>query len=299
MNNFFKGALLSLISAFGFALLPIFALFAYQGHINVTTLLFIRFFFGALLFFSYVFIKYQKVTVQLKDLFYLFVLGGICYNLQSQFYFSAVKYISPSLAALLLYTYPMTVTILTFFIDKEKITKAVGASVGLSFIGLILILGMSLGKVRGLGILLALGAALVYSVYIIIGNRVVRRMPPLVMSAFIAAFSAIGQLVFGVLSGELNFNFASSIWLPVIGLILFSTVIAMLFFFKGMELIGPAKASIISMMEPVFTVVLSTIILKDHLTLLQLTGGVLVLAGAGWVVWSREHHHIPEMNNTI
>jgi len=284
------GAILLVLSSLGFGLLPIFALSAYKANISVTTLLFIRFSLASVLFFIYVFIKSKRINLNKRDLLSLFVLGGICYNLQSRFYFSSIKYIPSSLAALFLYTYPMIVTAITFFVDKEKITKKMGVSIGISFAGLIMILGTSIGKINGFGILLALGAAFVYSIYIVLGNRMLKRTPPNVTSAFIALFSAIGVLVLGLFTHDISFTFETAAWLPIIGIVLFSTVIAMLFFFHGMELLGPAKASIISMMAPVFTVILSTMLLHDHLTILQLIGGAVVLAGAMLVIWSREQH---------
>lgn len=288
MSKFYKGAIISLLSAFGFSLLPIFALFAYKANINVTTLLFLRFSLGALLFFVYGFTRSQKFKVNQKDLVALMILGAIGYNLQARLYFSSVKYIPSSLAALLLYTYPMIVTALSFFVDHEKITWKTGISIALSFSGLVMILGTSACKMNGLGMLMALGAALVYSVYIIIGNRVLKTTPPLATSAFIALFSAVGVLAAGLVTEGVNFHFQTTAWFPILGLVLFSKVIAMLFFFWGMELLGPAKTSIISMTEPVFTIILSTIILHDRLTIFQFIGGAVVLAGSLLMIWARE-----------
>jgi drug/metabolite transporter (DMT)-like permease len=288
MPKFYQGAMISLLSAFGFSLLPIFALFAYKANINVTTLLFLRFSFGALLFFAYGFIRSEKFKVNKKDLLALMMLGGIGYNLEARLYFSAVKYIPSSLATLLLYTYPMIVTALSFFVDHEKINWKTGISIVLSFSGLVMILGTSACKMNGLGILMALGAAFIYSVYIIIGNRVLKKTPPLVTSAFIALFSAVGVLATGILTEGVNFHFQTTAWFPIAGLVLFSTVIAMLFFFYGMELLGPTKTSIISITEPVFTIILSTIILHDRLTIFQFIGGAIVLAGSLLIIWARE-----------
>jgi drug/metabolite transporter (DMT)-like permease len=288
MHYPYKGALLVLLSALGFSLLPIFAIFAYRGGISITTLLLIRFSLAAVAFFIYVFAKFKRLDVSKKDLFFLFILGGICYNLQARCYFSAVKYIPSSLAALFLYTYPIIVTMLSFIIDKEKITGKIMISIMISFTGLVMILGASLGKINGIGILLAFGAALIYSVYIMIGNRVVKKIPPLVASSFVTLFSAIGVLIPGLLSGEINFHFETGTWFPIIGLVLCSTILAILFFFRGIELLGPAKASIISMMEPVFTVVFSTLLLSDKSTVIQLIGGATVLTGAILVIRLRQ-----------
>jgi drug/metabolite transporter (DMT)-like permease len=298
MNDFRKGAALMVLSAVGFGLLPIFALFAYKGNISLTALLFLRFLFAAIILFIYIIIKYKRISVNKRDLLFFFILGGIGYNLQSRFYFSSVKYIPASLAALFLYTYPMAVTALSFIFDKEKITKKIGISISISFLGLIMILGTSIGNINYLGALLALGASLVYSIYIILGNRVLKRIPPIVTSAFIALSSSIGVIIIGAFTDDINFNFKAFTWLPLSGLVLFSTVVSMIFFFRGMELLGPTRASIISMTEPLFTVVLSTIILHDRLTIYQIIGGAAVLTGSMLVVWWSEQIKSAEVNLT-
>lgn len=296
MSNFRKGAILLVLSALGYGLLPIFALFAYKGNISLTVLLFFRFLLASVILFIYIIAKYKRISLNKRDLFFFFILGGICYNLQSRFYFSSVKFIPASLAALFLYTYPMVVTGLSFIVDKEKITKKIGISIGISFLGLILILGTSMGDINYNGILLALGASLVYSIYIILGNRVLKRTPPIITSAFIALFSSIGVLISGVFTEGINFHFEAFTWIPIAGLVLFSTVMSMLFFFRGMELLGPTKASIISMTEPLFTVILSTLILHDRLTIFQLLGGIAVLTGSMLVVWWSEQNKSTEVN---
>ena len=294
MKDLYKGSILLFLSAFGFGILPIFALYAYKAGISITTLLFLRFFIAAILFFIYTFLKIKKISLTKSQLFSLFLLGGVGYNLQARFYFSSLQYIPASLTALLLYTYPIVVTALAFFIDKEKITGKLLVSVGISFVGLILILGTSVGKINGLGILLALGASLVYSLYIVLGNRVVKKIPPLVTSAFISLFASAGVLILGGLLGDINFNFQKTAWPPVLGLVLFSTVLSILTFFRGLELLGPTKASILSMIEPVFTIILSAAVLQDKPAFFQLAGGAIVLVGSIMVILSKDQNKSEE-----
>lgn len=289
MNSFYKGAILLVLSALGFGVLFIFALHAYKGGVSVTTLLVIRFTLAAVLLFIYVFIKFKRVRISKRDLFFLFILGGICYNLQARFYFSSIQYISPSLTALFLYTYPMIVTVLCYFVDKERITTRIGISIGISFTGLVMILGTSIGKINSIGIFLALGASLVYSIYNVLGSRMLKSTSPLVTSAFIALFSSVGVIISGMITNDISFGFEVSSWFPILAIVLFSTVLAMIAFFHGLELVGPTKASIISMTEPVFTVIFSAIFIGDRLTFIQLIGGLLVISGAVLTVWSKGH----------
>ncbi|ANB60230.1 EamA family transporter [Anoxybacteroides amylolyticum] len=94
---------------------------------------------------------------------------------------------------------------------------------------------------------------MIYSVYIILGNKVTAHVPPITASAYIALFAALSFFVWGIGSGTLHFQFDVKGRLPIIGTSCVSSVLAMLTFFAGMNIIGPTKAAIVSMMEPVIT----------------------------------------------
>lgn len=280
MSNFTRGIVYVLLSALGFGIMPTFAVFAYRTSISVTTLLSIRFALAALILFSYCFIKSKKIKVTKKDLFNFFILGGVCYTLQSIFYFSSVKYIPGPLVVLLLYTYPMIVGFLSFIINKERLNRKSVFAIIISFIGLILIVGASFDNLSSIGILLALGAAIVYSGYILIGNRVIKKSDPMITTAFTSAFASLGIFMTGFVMGDIDFSFSVMAWYPILGLSIFCTILAIFSFFVGVDLLGPTKASILSMMEPVFAIIFSLAIFNEMLSLYQLIGGGAVLAGA-------------------
>lgn len=280
MSNYSKGVILALVSALSFAFLPIFIVFAYGGGVNAQTMLLIRFSTASIIMFTYIYYKHGTIKVSRRALFALFLLGVFGYTVQSRLYFSSVQYITPSMATMFLYTHPIMVGLLSFLIDKEKPTLKLFLATLISVIGLFLILGSSLGKVNIIGILLAFGSAVVYSVYIVSSNRVIKKTPALLASAYIALFSALGSFILGSFSGGFDFSFSPIAWIPALGIALVSTVSAMLTFFKSMEYIGPTKTTIISLTEVLFTVVLSAIILHQFLTPLQMIGGVFVLLGA-------------------
>lgn len=117
------GDLMILISATAFGLLPLFALLAYDGGTNITTLLFLRFAIATVLLLLYCIAREKAWALSARQILALFLLGGILYMIQSLCYYSSIKYIPASLTALLLYTYPALVAILSFVVEKEKITK--------------------------------------------------------------------------------------------------------------------------------------------------------------------------------
>lgn len=289
LNKFYKGVIFVLLSAAGFGVMPIFAKFAYQSKVSLTTFLFLRFSMAALFFFSYINYKKIKVTVSRTQLLALFILGGVCYTLQSTFYFSAVKYITPTLVALLLYTYPIFVAILSAIVDKEKLTKPVIISVGVSFSGLILFLGTSFGNVNLKGVAMGAASGFVYSCYIILGNRVVQKLPSVVSSAYVVLFASLSFLIVKVSSGNFNFQLPVKAWFPLLGIVICSTLVAIFFFFKGLEYIGSTRASIVSMIEPLITGIFAATLFNERLTGYQMLGGIMVLLGAVFIVSGRNH----------
>jgi len=288
MDKFYKGIFFVVVSAICFALMPIFAEYAYKGGINVITLLFIRFSLAALILFVYIFVRVKKIGLSRYNLIVLFILGGVCYTLQSTCYFNSIKYISASLSALILYMYPMIVAVMSLFIDKEKLTIPVIFSIILSLSGLVLTMGFTPERINMPGVLLALAASLIYSTYIIIGNRAAKNLPSITISAFVALFAALCFLSAGAFTKSLKFDFSVQSWIPVLCLVVFSTIIAIFTFFKGLELLGSTKASIFSITEPLFVVVFYFIFFKDSLSLLQALGAAAILSGAVIVIVFRE-----------
>jgi drug/metabolite transporter (DMT)-like permease len=288
MNRFYKGVYLIVLSAVGFGVMPIFALYAYQCKMNVATLLWTRFLLSAVLFFIVLGIMGKKIKLPLFQIGSLFIMGGIIYTLQSTLYFNAIRFISPSLTALLFYTYPIIVALLSFFIDHEKLTKRHFFAIAMTFLGLLFVLGTPSNKINLVGILLAFSASLVYSGYIILGNRLIQRIPSIISSAYITLFAAFSFTILGLWMNTLQFDFKVGAWLPTVGIIIFSTIIAILTFFKGLELTGPTTASILSTLEPLVTIGLSVALFHDRLNWTQMLGGLGVISGTIIIVLAKE-----------
>lgn len=284
MNPFYTGVGLVFLSAMGFGMIPIFALYAYQGGAAVITLLFLRFIIAALFFLTYTLIKYRNFNFKKINWVSLLMMGSVLYMLQSVCYFSAVKYIPASLAVLLFYTYPIYVAVLSTLIDKEILTKQVIIAILVSSIGLAMVLGTTFEKINVYGLLLAAASGLVYSLYITMGNRVVKQLPVIVTSAFVTLFASFSFLVIGIATDSVTFQLPAQAWLAVAGVALFSTIIAIFTFFRGIELIGSTRASILSMAEPLTTIGFSAVLFSERLSWLQLIGGLAVLGGALLVI---------------
>ena len=205
---------------------------------------------------------------------------GVLYAGQSLCYFGSLRTVPAAVTSILLYTYPVIVTLLARLLFRERLSLSrAGALLG-ACIGVLLVVDpFVVRRLDAGGIALGLGSALVYSMYILYGTVVMRKVEPLQATAGIAAVACAVLLVTGVATGELR-GFAASGWLVVLGTALIPTVLAATAFLAGLRLVGPTVASALSTLEPVSTAVLAMLVLGETLSALRWMGGALTLAAA-------------------
>jgi drug/metabolite transporter (DMT)-like permease len=282
-----RGALLVLISAVCYGFIPIFTLYAYEEGISTLDFLFYRFLVATIIFFLYLMVRKIKIRLNRNQVFWLFILGGVFNLLQSIFFVSAVKYISAGLTTLLFFTHPLLVAAFSYF-KGEKLSRGTVIALLISFGGLVLVLGASLGSVNTLGIILALVAAVFYAAFVLLGDRVAKEVDSVVMSTFISLFTVVALLPLIFIGGGLGIPLTVKGWMASIGCGIVSSNIALFTFFAGITAVGATTATIISNMEPVTVVVLSALLFSQHLTGMQLLGGALILLGGTLAVQAKQ-----------
>lgn len=284
-DKYYSGVAFVLLSAFCSALMPTFVKFAYKSGLTVTTVLFFRFSLASVVLFCILIITKQNFRLDKKTLLRLFVLGALFNTLQAGTYFSSLKYIPASLAVVISYTYPTFTAIVTCIWDREPITNTIAFSLFSSFVGLILILGTSFGQINMTGVLLATSASLLYTGYIVLTNKMLKKMPPLITSSYITLFSMVGTVLLSLFSAEkISYIIPSAVWPWMLALATFS-VLTILGFFKGLKILGPTKATVLCTSEPLFGVVVAMILFQDRLTAMQFFGAAGVIAGAVMAVY--------------
>lgn len=283
------GAVLTAVSALGFSTLPVFGVIAYRAGANVVTVLAIRFVIAAIFLWGYLLLTRTPLPDRRTGLQLLF-LGGVGYTTMSALYLSAVAAdrLSPSLAALVLYTYPAVVALEARLAERRPFSgrQATALPLTLAGVALVLLTPGAGSHFTPIGAALALGAAVVYATYIYFGSRVTRRTSPLAATTYVTTAAAAVFGGYGLGTSTLV-PVALTGWLAIAGMAVFATVLAVLLFFAGIERLGPARASIISTLEPVGTVLLATVFFHDRLGPWQVGGGLLVLAGVLWLQTGR------------
>lgn len=285
--NRLLGIFLIVVSAASFGTLAIIGRYAYADGLDVTTMLFLRFTIAAILMFAWLAIRKEPLP-RGRTLLQLAGMGGLGYVGQSFCFMSAISYASTGLVALLLYLYPVFVTILTVIFQKVKLTSRTVFALVLATIGAALTANPQGGQLPG--ILLAVTAAMIYAVYILVGTGVMQKVSAVQSSAVIFASAA---LVFGIMTAIRGPHWPTTPngWLAISGIAVIATLLPVATFLGGLKIVGATDASLLSTLEPVVTVVLAAMLLGEKVQPLMIAGGVLILAAVLLIV--RQPKKIP------
>lgn len=276
-----RGFALVLLSASGFGSLAIFGKQAYDAGFDVPEVLAMRFCLGAPLLFLVAGATGRSLRVPRRVFWRLFAMGAVGYAVQATLFFSALTRIPAGLTGLLLYLYPALVTVGAVALGRHRATRLLLVGLALSLAGTALIVGLPSGRLDPWGVALGVLAAFWYAGYILVGERALADVDPLVTAAYVCAGAASAFVVVGGLLGRLDFDgIDASGWLAVVGMAVFATAVAIAGFFAGMARIGSTWASVTSSWEPVCTVVLGVLVLHEQVSAGTVVGGALVVLGA-------------------
>jgi drug/metabolite transporter (DMT)-like permease len=278
-----SGTLICIASAAAFGAMGVLGKLAYDDGATVGTLLATRFALAAILFWALMIARGgtgELRALARRDVLIALALGALGYAAQAGAYFAALARMDAGLLSLVLYAFPAIVLVAGILLGRERADARRLAALAIASTGLVLVLASAgTGELDPLGTALALGAAVVYSAYILVSGSIADRMRPRVFSTLVCSGAAVtltaGSAVLGQLRpGELTA--AGWGWLACIALV--STVAAVSLLFAGIARVGPTVASILSTVEPVVTVLLAFLVFGEVLGGMQLLGGALVLA---------------------
>ena len=234
------------------------------------------------LMFLFILIYNRKLfKIKLKDI-WIFLGTGICSIVFFNYcYFKAIMITSLSVAAILLYTSPAFVIVLSFILFREKITKYKIIALIMTFTGCVLVTGVltDMGSLTLQGILTGLGAGFGYALYSIFSRFAIRRGYETFTIIFYTFLFASIATVFmadiktmGSVATKSVGMFAFCILFAVV-----STVIPYLTYTIGLNYIENSKASIIVSIEPVVATLIGVFVYREALSVNGVIGIVLVL----------------------
>jgi drug/metabolite transporter (DMT)-like permease len=266
-----------LASATGFGSLAILAKLGYAEGLGSEQALAFRFLLAAfgMVVLSFAFGQ-NPFRLERKRLILLLAMGAIGYCAQSLSYFVALRSLPASLVVLIAYIYPSLVVAAGWLFLHRPVSAKHLFALAASFVGLVMLVGGAQFQIAW-ALALAIASPVIYTAYILVGERVMGSVPALAASAVIITGAAFAFCVLAAANHELAFPTTAGGWAVVVGLAVFPTMLAISLFLAGLPRVGAARAALLSTWEPVVTVGLAVILLGDRLSLFQVLGGILVL----------------------
>ncbi|HWH23961.1 MAG TPA: DMT family transporter [Candidatus Limnocylindria bacterium] len=310
------GVALVIVSACGFGSGALFAKPIYAAGVDWLTLLCWRFLFAALFAWGWLLIwsaQRRALRAISRRRLGVLVLLGVLYVGNSGTYFAGLMTVPASLAALIVYLYPALVAVMSIRFARRLEGRRPWAALVLATAGV----GLAVGGIDPAatppieGLLLMLASPFIYAAWIILAARLggerpesselpaaagagasvpphdaeATTQPEETDSSPAAAIMLTATAIAWWLAAMLTDHpvapalIPAEAWLPLVGVGLVATALALQTFYAGARRIGAAQASLVSTVEPVYTIVLATLLFAEQLTPIQLAGGTMVIVG--------------------
>ena len=216
----------------------------------------------------------------------LVVTGGCGQALITYLSLHALEYIPVGPLAFLFYTYPAWVALLAALRKTERLTSVRVIALTLALAGVTIMVGAPTEKLNPIGVMLALGSALLYSAYLPALEHVQAGIPAVIATFLLIGGAAIAFVLAALLTGELFIPVGITVWSEILVLAVVSTVVAFLTLIKGLAVLGPVRTSIVATVEPFFTATLGVLVLGNQLSTTTLLGGILIAGAVLLIQWN-------------
>ncbi len=266
-----------LLSAAAFGTLAIIAKLGYRAGLQPAQLLSLRFLFAAAGMLVVALVARQNpFRLPRRKVIGLLAMGALGYFGQSTTFFFALQRLPASLVELVLYTYPAMVVIAGWLLFRQRIPWVQVLALAGSFAGVVLLVGgVHLGG--GPALLLAIASPVLFTVYILVGARVMAGVPGIAAGSLSILGTALTWTAVAAATGNLRPPSGGAQWAAVLALALLPTMFAISAFLAAMPRIGASRTALLSTVEPVVTVTLAFALLGDRFGPLQVIGAALVL----------------------
>ena len=250
------------------------------GGLPVPSLLAYRFGVAALLMAGALVVARLPLVAEPGERLPLVALGMIGYAAESGLFFAGLRHGTAAAITLLFFTYPVLVAVIAFLMGKGLPGWLLGGGLvsAVSGAAIVAVIGKGV-DVSGTGALLALGAALTFSFYLVAAEAALRRTNSLTGAMWVSASAAVGLAVFALATGNASWPNGLRQWGPVLGMAALSAG-AFACLFAGLRRLGAVRTSILSAAEPLTAGTLAGLFLGESIGWATVLGGVFILAGA-------------------
>lgn len=277
------GIVVMLLSVLGYATLPVILHQLFNnGMTNTNDIVTIRFSMAVPLLWLPLLLRRRAPDANLKPLPRVRLLGlGMIYTAAALIGFFGLSQIPASIYELLYYTYPAIVAIISAVLG-ERLGLQAWIALALTLVGIVLTTpDLSAGLSHGTnlaGVTAALVNAVIIAVYFLVSDRILRGHTDMARATAWTLTGTLLPLLIMIPFHPVSLPSTPAAWVFMVVLAIFNTVLPIGTVNAGIQLLGPSRAAILAMLEPLLAIVFASIFLGDRISPPQLVGGGLILA---------------------
>ena len=219
--------------------------------------------------------------IKVKDIPLFLALGLVSILFFTCCYFTAIRLMTMSTAAILLYTSPIWVMILAVIFLKEKLTARKVIALVLAFAGCVLVSGFG-GKVTLPGILVGLGSGLGYGLYSIFGSFALRKYSPFTVTCYTFLIAGLGSIAVSDPADLFSKIASADNRLALAGFVLLTAVVTavipFLFYTLGLNRTTAGRAAVLATVEPAAATLFGVFVINERIGIASAVGILLVFA---------------------
>ena len=227
-----------------------------------------------------------------RDMGFFLVFGSVFMALMQLSYFMAISKIQVAAAILVQYLAPVIVAVFSMIFWHERVTAKKVTALILSIAGCYLVVGgysLELLSVNREGIIWALLSAIAFASTTLLGEKGMQRHDPWTSLTYALLFSALTLNVLQKPLIILSESYSIKQWASIMYIVVFGTLIPFGLYLVGVNYIRSTRTIITATLEPIAAAFMAFFLLGESLSVLQMAGGVSVIAAIILLQWEREH----------
>lgn len=295
LNGLFYAAISS--ASFGFS--PLFSIGLLTAGLSNTDILSYRWAIAGFVLMIYAAVKKKTLRLNSFEEFWKIGLLSALRALTSITLLIGYANIASGVATTINFMYPVIVLLcMMLFHGEEKSFINLGA-IGLSIVGVYLLASGDGLRIEGgnttLGLVCSIISAVSFAAYYILIKRLrADKIEVVKFTTWIMMLSAIYFITAGLIShGKITIVTNGKLWLYILGLGLWATMVSNFTGVKAVRRIGPTLTSILGALQPLTAVALGVLFLDEHLGFKTITGMILIMISVMLVVThqnTKKHH---------
>jgi drug/metabolite transporter (DMT)-like permease len=302
-QNMFAGVI-ALIGIVLFSAKSVFAKMVYSYNIDPVTTIYLRMLFS-LPFVAIIGIwyekKHKKDFIHWKDVISVVLISILGYYISSILDFVGLVYVEAAIERLIMFLYPTMVIVLSALFLKKRINIQQIIAIIIAYCGIIIAFADKLlvrnSSLFWYGAILIALSSLTYSIFLVLSDGLIARLGSIRFTTIATLTMCIGIISHATFTGKAHlYGYNNNVYLISFLMALISTVIPVYMFNYAIGKLGSSSVSIISCAGPVCTLLYSSLLLSEIITLYQIIGTVIVIAGI-LIIYIRKYQEATVLKN--